>query len=91
MDGLLMEIKKSKKELLHEANLRIADLEKKLTDEKSYKEMYSKQATEANNQIDELHDFLDGLPDVMPKEKVPYGTNKVSTRLLSWIAKKSNL
>ena len=68
---------------------KVAELEKELKKQTEYKEMYQRRESEATSQIDELHDFLDGLPDVLPKDKGNYSINKVQTRLLSWIAKKA--
>lgn len=87
-----LEVKQpSKKELLIIANQQIEKLTKELEQQKSHTEMYRKESQERKNQIDEIHDFLDGLPSVMPKQKDNYYENKISTRLLSWIASKANL
>jgi hypothetical protein len=85
-----MPVKPSKKELLILANQKIEQLDKELTQQKSYVEMYRKESNERKSQIEEIHDFLDGLPNVMPKQKDNYYENKVSTRLLSWIASKAS-
>lgn len=91
MENLETEVKVSKKELLVIANQKIAELQEKLTKQESYIEMYIKESAQRKAEIDEIHDFLDGLPNVMPKEKNNYHENKVSTRLLSWIASKVNI
>ena len=83
--------KPSKKELLILANQKIETLEKELAKQIGYVDMYRKESNERKSEINEIHDFLDGLPNVMVKEKSNYGgDNKVSTRLLSWIATKVN-
>jgi len=87
----IVEVKQSKKELLILANQKILELEKEVEKQKGYVEMYRKESNDRKNQIDEIHDFLDGLPNVMPKTKDNYYENKVSTRLLSWIASKANI
>ena len=84
--------KQSKKELLILANQEIEKLKKELEQQKTYKEIYEKKSSEKSSEIEEIHDFLDGLPNVMPKTKINgYGENKVSTRLLSWVASKANI
>lgn len=81
--------KPSKKELLILANQEIEKLKKDLEHQKTYRDMYEKIASGKSSEIEEIHDFLDGLPNVMPKTKSNgYGENKVLTRLLSWIASK---
>ena len=88
----LDEVKKpSKKELLILANQQIEKLTKDLATQTGYVDMYRKESSQRKAEIDEIHDFLDGLPNVMPKDKSNYGENKVSTRLLSWIASKVNI
>lgn len=78
----------SKKELLILANQEIDKLKKEVEKQTGYTEMYRKESQQRKTEIDEIHDFLDGLPGVMPKQKDNYYENKVSTRLLSWIAQK---
>jgi len=90
------EVKPSKKErlIIADQNIailkkRIEELESSLKQQTSYADMYRKDSSEKQSEIDEIHDFLDGLQDVLPKEKSNYGKNKLSTRLLSWVAKKA--
>jgi chromosome segregation ATPase len=85
-------VKPSKKQIIFEANTKIAKLEEEIKRANDSKESYYKQLNECRSQIDEIHDFLDGLPNVMPRQKTNgYSENKVSTRLLSWIASKASL
>ena len=91
MEDLNEVVKVSKKELLIIANQKIEKLEKDLAQQVTYTDMYRKESAQRKEEIEEIHDFLDGLPNVMPKSKVNYGENKVSTRLLSWIASKVNI
>jgi hypothetical protein len=84
--------KPSKKQIIFEANAKIAKLEEELKRANENKDSYYRQLNEFRAQIEEIHDFLDGLPNVMPKTKTNgYSDNKVSTRLLSWIASKASL
>jgi hypothetical protein len=91
MKEILETPKPSKKKLLILANQKIEKLEEQLKNEIRYKEMYQKNAKTAEAQIEEIHDFLDGLPGAMAKEKSSSSTNKISTRLLSWIAHKASI
>lgn len=90
MNEIIEEVKVSKKEVIKNLEAKIVQLEKDLKQQTEYKEMYQKREQEACRELDEIHDFLDGLPDILPKEKSNYQHHKVSTRLLSWIAKKSS-
>lgn len=91
MENLDEAPKQSKKELLILANQKIVTLEAEVKKQTGYVDMYRKESNERQSEINEIHDFLDGLPNVMAKEKNDYGgNNKVSTRLLSWIASKVN-
>lgn len=91
MDDVIEEVKVSKKVIINQLQEKVEALNKELTQQKSYVDMYRKESSQRQSEIDEIHDFLDGLPDVMPKEKANYSQNKISTRLLSWIAKKASI
>lgn len=83
--------KPTKREIINAQNMKIIQLEKDLKQQTEYKEMYQKREQEAAREISDLHDFLDGLPNVLPKKKTDYGEHKATTRLLSWVASKANL
>lgn len=78
-------VKVSKKELLRAANEKLEKLEKELTQEKSYKEMYSRLNSEKENEIEEIHNLLDGIEGVISKEKDSYNKNKLVTRVVSLV------
>ena len=84
--------------LLKQAKARIEELERELAtsvkqtaNEKSMKEMYSKQKDEAVEELDQLHGLLDALPGCLPRksdaenswERKDYAA---MTRLASWLA-----
>lgn len=89
MNEIIEEVKVSKKEVIKNLEAKVAQLEKDLKQQTEYKEMYQRREQEACRELDDIHDFLDGLPDSLPKEKPNYGKYSVTARLLSWIAKKS--
>lgn len=78
-------VKVSKKELLRVANEKLEKLEKELTQEKSYKVLYSNLNQERENEIEEIHNLLDGVEGVISREKDSYNKNKLLTRVVSLI------
>lgn len=85
METVSAEVKVSKKELLKLKNEQLAKLEKELADSKRYQEMYSRLNTEKETEINDAHDFIDGLDGVLAKEKDSYRSNKLISRLASMI------
>jgi len=73
----------TKKEQIRLANLRISELEKSLAQEKTYKEMYTRLNNEKEAIINDVHDFLDGIEGITPKEKDNYKEHKLITRVAS--------
>jgi septal ring factor EnvC (AmiA/AmiB activator) len=75
----------------------ITELTKKLEQSRSSTKYYEGQMCEANKEIEQLHVFLDSLPDGIPRD-VKYGeedyqVSKVSvfTRLVAWFAKNASI
>lgn len=76
---------------LKNANAKIAELEKSLASEKASKDMYYKNERDAAGIIEQLHQFLDAVPNSVPRESD--GENSWSrvkrdpvTRLAAWLA-----
>jgi hypothetical protein len=78
-------VKVTQTELLRIAHEQIANLEKELATEKSYKEMYSRLNTEKETEIADVHAFLNGIAGVLPYAKDSYYKNKLMTRFASWL------
>lgn len=74
---------------------KVAKLEKDLASEKSYKEIYSKQKTELDKEIEAVHSLLDVLDGAIPRKTIPDTTQEwnvtkhdMMTRLAAYLAKR---
>jgi len=47
--------------------------------------MYSRLNSEKENEIEEIHNLLDGIEGVISKEKDSYNKNKLVTRVVSLV------
>jgi chromosome segregation ATPase len=68
----------------------IEKLETSVKNEKSYKEMYQRNAETANKELEELHGFLDGVPIALKREEEvgKYNTlvrRSALVRLAGWL------
>lgn len=69
---------------------KLAELEKKLTQETSYKEMYSRRASEADAEVESMHDILDTMQKA-PARRVEgkYRDTSLSVRFAGWLASRA--
>ena len=74
---------------------KVAKLEKDLASEKYYKEMYFKQKTELDKEIEAIHSLLDVLDGAIPRKTIPDTTQEwnvtkhdMLTRLAAYLAKR---
>jgi hypothetical protein len=73
-----------KPKALIDAEKKIAELEKALANEKQYREMYSKQASESNAIIEGIHDLLTDLGVREFRDENKYQKIPLSVRLFAW-------
>ena len=85
-------LKSTKAQILFVKNQEISELQKALKDEQAMKEHYKTVSISAQKELQDVHSFLDGLPNVLPQKKpeASWESYSVSARLLSWIANKLN-
>jgi hypothetical protein len=75
--------------LLKAAQARIADLEKKQTQDASSLKYAQEGRQAAEAELNQLHAFFDALPGTIPKQdKETYSTHSAMTRLAAWLATK---
>jgi hypothetical protein len=70
----------------------VESLNKEVSQQKSYVEMYRSSSAKAENELEAAHSLLDGLPQAPPREqndnKSSYAkTVPLATRLASWVAR----
>jgi hypothetical protein len=70
-----------------------AKLTKQVEQEKSMKEIYSKNSAESKAEVESIHSLLDVLPNTIPRKSVPNTeehwnvvTHSLMTRLASYLA-----
>lgn len=79
--------KPSKKVIIADLRRLVEELEKKLKSAEDSKKYYDNRATEAEAQINQIHDLLDAIPNTIPKRDTEhYHDRKVITRLAAWLA-----
>lgn len=77
---------------LKAANAQIAELEKKLKAETSYKDVHYQERGKLESELEQLHSFFDSLPGSIPREiEGSYGRkNSAMTRLAAWLATRTH-
>jgi len=75
---------------LKNANLQIIDLEKKLKDCENTKKWASDRATALENELEQVHSFLDAVPNSIPRDAGDYKKNGAMTRLAAWLSVKGS-
>ena len=73
------------------ATARIAELEKQLAYAKQVSEMYSKQASDAKGEIEQVHQVLDAVPNPIARESDGENSwervkRSAVTRLAAWLS-----
>lgn len=75
----------------------ISKLTKDMEQQKTYREMYSKQADEAKKELESIHSLLDVLPNALARKTVPPGKDEwqavehsLMTRLAAYLALRGN-
>jgi len=76
---------------LSAANAKIVELEKQVATERNAKDTWYKSQQEANEVIEQVHQFLDAVPNSVKRESEgEYSWNRVKlspvTRLAAWLA-----
>ncbi len=71
---------------LKNANAEIAEIKKKLENAESYKKMYQNSAERAEQELEQVHRFLDAVPNPIAREPEQYKTISAMTRLAAWLA-----
>lgn len=76
--------------LLKQAEAQIAELNKQLEREKANASYANTRATTAEAEVEQVHAFLDAIPNSIPREpEGNYGKkNAAMTRLAAWLAVK---
>ena len=75
---------------LKAANVKIAELEKKLADCEKSKGWAQEARTDAERQVEEVHTFLDALPGAIDrKHPENYTERSPMTRLAAWFASRN--
>lgn len=91
MENQVEVILPSKKELIAKQGLEITDLKKKIASLESNAKYLRESRDEAINELNDVHEFLDGFDYVLPHTKKDgYNKNKLSTRLMSYFIKSNN-
>lgn len=87
----------SLKKALAEGKLHNEKLTKDLAQQTSYREMYSKSADKAKEEIESIHTLLDVLPNALARKTVPdpeqsyhIVTHSLLTRFASFLALRGN-
>lgn len=81
------EVKISKKVIIANLQREIEELNKRIKSLEDNKNYYDRRATEAESQINQIHDLLDAIPSTIPKrDPDSYTDRKVITRLAAWLA-----
>jgi len=77
--------------LLKAANARIEALEKEVRSQESKYKYAQEGRTAAENELAQVHAFLDTLPGLPPEtDKETYKKHSAMTRLAAWLAMKAN-
>lgn len=86
MNEIILDAELTKIQLIKSAKEQFEALNKKLESAESTSKYNSNRASEAESEIEQLHQFLDCLPNVPPREFESYKRNKAMTRLAGWLA-----
>lgn len=91
MENQVEVIVPSKKEIIVKQGLEITDLKKKIETLESNAKYLRQSRDDAINELNDVHEFLDGFDYVLPHTKKDgYTKNKLSTRLMSYFIKASH-